>query len=192
MPVKRPLQPTPCSHCWLWRKEDGSGGSECTNGCALSVSFLATRHSPHLHPWLENSTFFWKCGCHSGAPNKGISPQKDHNDHHCVRQWVLVSGFWSLFCSQCPRHLQQDPIFKKSALIAEEQLLPLKKGIRVGSSSFFKKKLLSLFFAVLDLHCCRQAFSSCREQRLLSNCSVWISHHGDFSCGAQALEVWTQ
>ena len=148
MPVKRPLQPTPCSHCWLWRKEDGSGGSECTNGCALSVSFLATRHSPHLHPWLENSTFFWKCGCHSGAPNKGISPQKDHYDHHCVRQWVLVSGFWSLFCSQCPRHLQQDPIFKKSALIAEEQLLPLKKGIRVGSSSFFKKKSYLVYFSL--------------------------------------------
>ena len=32
-------------------------------------------------------------------------------------------------------------------------------------------------------------FSSCGEQRLLSNCSVWASHCSDFSCcGAQALE----
>ena len=31
-------------------------------------------------------------------------------------------------------------------------------------------------------------FSSCGEQRLLSNCSVWASHCSDFSCGARALE----
>lgn len=61
----------------LAREEEGRfRGSECTNGCALAASFLATQHSPHLHPWLENSAFFWKSGCHSEGPNKGISPQR--------------------------------------------------------------------------------------------------------------------
>ena len=29
------------------------------------------------------------------------------------------------------------------------------------------KKLINLFLAALDLHCCTQAFSSCGERRLL-------------------------
>ena len=45
---------------------------------------------------------------------------------------------------------------------------------------------LFLVLAVLGLHCCVQAFSSCRVWRLLSNCSVRASH-GDFSRGAQVL-----
>ena len=41
---------------------------------------------------------------------------------------------------------------------------------------------------VLGLHSCMQAFSSCREWVLLSNCDAWVSHHSGFCCcGAQAL-----
>ena len=44
-----------------------------------------------------------------------------------------------------------------------------------------------LFLAVLGLHCCLGAFSSCGEQGLLSSCSSWAFHCGGFSCcGTQA------
>ena len=33
-----------------------------------------------------------------------------------------------------------------------------------------------LFMAVLGLHCCLQAFSSCSEQSLLPSCGVQASH----------------
>ena len=47
-----------------------------------------------------------------------------------------------------------------------------------------KKKIL----AVLGLHCCVHAFSSCGEQGLLSSYSAWASHCSGFSCPrAQAL-----
>ena len=37
------------------------------------------------------------------------------------------------------------------------------------------------FFAGLGLQCCTRAFSSCKEQGLLSNCSVHASHRSGFS-----------
>ena len=44
---------------------------------------------------------------------------------------------------------------------------------------------------VLGLHSCMQAFSSCREWVLLSNCDAWVSHHSGFCCcGAQAQQLW--
>ena len=39
---------------------------------------------------------------------------------------------------------------------------------------------------MLGLCCCMWGFSSCSEWGLLSNCCVWASHCGDFSC----CEVW--
>ena len=45
-----------------------------------------------------------------------------------------------------------------------------------------------LFLAALGLCCCPPAFSSCREQGLLSSYSLWASHCGDISyCRAQTL-----
>ena len=45
-----------------------------------------------------------------------------------------------------------------------------------------------LFWVVLGLRCCMQAFCSCREWRLLSSCVAWASLHGGFpGCRAQAL-----
>ena len=53
--------------------------------------------------------------------------------------------------------------------------------------------ILNLFSAALGLHCCMQAFSSCRERGLPSSCGPQASHCGDFSyCGAQALVVVAQ
>ena len=49
--------------------------------------------------------------------------------------------------------------------------------------------LISLVLAVLGLHCCKRAFSSCGEWGLLSSWGVQASHCGGFSCcRAQALE----
>ena len=39
-----------------------------------------------------------------------------------------------------------------------------------------------LFLAVLGLHYCTRAFSSCGEWELLSSCSVRASYCGGFSC----------
>ena len=48
-----------------------------------------------------------------------------------------------------------------------------------------------LFLTMLDLGCCVQVFSSCREQGLLSSCGVRASDWGGFSrCRAQALGAW--
>ena len=40
---------------------------------------------------------------------------------------------------------------------------------------------------VQGLHCCIQAFSSCREWVLPSSCDAWVSHCSGFCCGAPAL-----
>ena len=44
-----------------------------------------------------------------------------------------------------------------------------------------------LFLAVLGLHCCTWAFSSCGKRGLLSSCSAWSSHCDGFSCGRAQL-----
>ena len=52
----------------------------------------------------------------------------------------------------------------------------------------FKTTLFIFSLVALGLHCCMRASSVCREERLLSNCNVWASHCGGFSCcGAWAL-----
>ena len=47
--------------------------------------------------------------------------------------------------------------------------------------------ILLLCFVSLGLCCCMWVFSSCREQGLLSSCSVWASHCSGFSCETPAL-----
>ena len=63
-----------------------------------------------------------------------------------------------------------------------------------------------MFLAALGLHCCARAFSSCREQGLLSSCGAQASHCSGCSCcrarplvmqvsvsccmGAQHLQLW--
>ena len=44
-----------------------------------------------------------------------------------------------------------------------------------------------LFLAVLGLHCCVRAFSSCGFWGLLSSCSAQAFHCGGFSC----CRTWT-
>ena len=63
------------------------------------------------------------------------------------------------------------------------------KQITCDVAFFFNVYLfIYIYLAVLDLCCCVQAFSSCREQELLSSCCVQACHCGGFSCcGAQAL-----
>ena len=65
-------------------------------------------------------------------------------------------------------------------------------GCGISFFFFFLITYFILFLAVLSLHCYMWAFSSCSEHRLLSNCGVWTSHYGGFSCGVWVLEVWTQ
>ena len=61
-------------------------------------------------------------------------------------------------------------------------------GDRDCTSFFFLIFIYSLFLAVLGLHCCTQAFSSCGEQELLSS-GTGAPHSGGFSCcGAWAAE----
>ena len=54
-----------------------------------------------------------------------------------------------------------------------------------GKCVFFKNRLFILLIfilAVLGLHYCERAFSSCGEWRLLFGCSAWASHCGNVSC----------
>ena len=46
---------------------------------------------------------------------------------------------------------------------------------------------LFIFWTVLGLRCCAQAFSSCWEWGVFSSCGVWASHCGGFPCEAWAL-----
>ena len=56
---------------------------------------------------------------------------------------------------------------------------------------FFFKKIYYLSLAVLGLHCHGQAFSSCRERRLRSNCGAWASPCSGSSCSrAWAVDAW--
>ena len=50
-------------------------------------------------------------------------------------------------------------------LIAEEMAQVLKR--QEINTTFLKNKFIYLFLAVLGLHCCTQAFSSCGERGLL-------------------------
>ena len=62
-------------------------------------------------------------------------------------------------------------------------------GIELNiNTQHFKCFIIYLFLAVLGLHCCWWAFSSCSEQGLRSSCGARASHCGGFSCfRAQAL-----
>ena len=54
-------------------------------------------------------------------------------------------------------------------------------GIKVSVSFFFFqliKKIINLFLAVLGLHCCMQAFSSCGKRGLLSSCNSLVVLRG--------------
>ena len=56
---------------------------------------------------------------------------------------------------------------------------------------FFKNNLFVLFLVVLDLSCCTRAFSTGREQGLLSSYGARASHcSGFFSGGEQDLGAW--
>ena len=62
--------------------------------------------------------------------------------------------------------------------------------------SFVTLKIFYIFLAALGLCCYVWAFSSCREQGLLSGYSVWASHCGGFSflritsCRPLAQQLW--
>ena len=48
--------------------------------------------------------------------------------------------------------------------------------------------LFIYLLAVLGLHCCTRAFSSCGERGAMLHCGAWASHCGGFSCcGARTL-----
>ena len=55
------------------------------------------------------------------------------------------------------------------------------KFIYYGVYLFIFKNYL-FFLALLGLHCCAQAFSSCSKWELLSHGSAWASDFGRFSC----------
>ena len=75
------------------------------------------------------------------------------------------------------------------------EFAPPPTHIDIGLGPGIQKTLLILFMylfvAVLGLHCCARACSSCGEPGPPSSCGVWASHCSGFSrCGAQALGTW--
>ena len=63
--------------------------------------------------------------------------------------------------------------------------------LHIGNPLSFIKKRIYHFLVALGLRCCTRAFSSCREEGLLSGCGAGASHCGGFSCcDARALGAW--
>ena len=69
------------------------------------------------------------------------------------------------------------------------------------TSSLCILDVVFVILAVLSLHCCEQAFSSCGEQWLLSGCGVRASRCRGFSCcgawtlrhaGFSSCSTWAQ
>ena len=73
------------------------------------------------------------------------------------------------------------------SLIIELSYNGLLNFLKIYWSIAFNGLFIFLYLAVLGLHCCMQAFSSCREKGLFSSCGVRASHCSGFCCGAQAL-----
>ena len=72
-------------------------------------------------------------------------------------------------------------------LIPKLRIPPVSLPLSAPLKKFFTP-LFFYFLAVLGLHCCTLAFSSCSEWGLLSCCNVQASHCSGFSCwGTQAL-----
>ena len=92
----------------------------------------------------------------------------------------------------CHRRVKIITSFQPSAetgLLYQASLYPMTKSLSVVPL-FAAIGVFNLFLAVLGLHCCMLAFSSCGEWGLLSSCCVQASHYGGFSCcEAQALRL---
>ena len=103
---------------------------------------------------------------HPEALHEDLQPV--HRYHACESRGFLGRGYLEVGLVQTPAHGQ--------VMRRQEALLPF---------FFFKtnQKTISLFLAVLGLHCCFTGlFSRYGEQGLLSSCSAWAPHWGGFSC----------
>ena len=82
-----------------------------------------------------------------------------------------------------------------SATFSASFLCLLALSISLVKKSLFKSFVYFLL-VVLGLHCCTQAFSSCRKRGLLSSWDAQASLYCGFSCGeawaldAQAQQLW--
>ena len=101
-----------------------------------------------------------------------------------------VKASWLLFCGN-----RSEPQFDKGMwAIFKAALYDAIKDYICCNPFLMYILVVSLFFkrviylwAVLGLHCCTWAFSSCGEQGLLSSCSGWASQLGGLSsCSTQA------
>ena len=106
--------------------------------------------------------------------------------------WVPLQTDWVWLCSVCLKGHPRNPDVAKFEG-------PLSSEPEVSSSSrkhlrfIFNFKKIYLFMAVLGLHCCVRAFSSCCMQGFLSSCGAWASHCSGFSCcGAHTLGTWAK
>ena len=96
------------------------------------------------------------------------------------QELVLESQHTSpcMHCAPCPPNLALG-----------QQPGPLLAPIEVCGPLLRVRAFLNIYFlSELGLCCCARAFSDFGEQCLLSSCSAWASHCGEFACGsAQAL-----
>jgi len=62
--------------------------------------------------------------------------------------------------------------------------------LHIGNPLSLIKKNFYYFLAALGFRCYTRAFSSCREEGLLSRCGAGASYCGGFSCDARPLGAW--
>lgn len=140
--------PLHSSHCCIWRKEDNSRASECLFCDALmDVHYQCPSwppsHPPAFNSWLENSAFFWKSICPVGGLTKAFPHKRTIMTIPASEWWLLTSGLClelvaagtSRRRASCVLNFcdisSKTPTSRKSTLIAQEQALSLKKGIRI-------------------------------------------------------------
>ena len=142
------LPPGPCAHWWFPRLSPEF--QACESQCLLDIP---SRYPQLLKGGLPLSSQ-WILLTHSvseftKARNLGVTVAFS-SPSNC---YILQVG--NVF--YCPSSLQLPPPLYLYSL---DLTIVLK---------------IYLFLTVLGLHCCMQAFSSCREQRLLSSCGAWGS-----------------
>ena len=100
--------------------------------------------------------------------------------------WVLVLSLQhvsSLVVAHRLKELQLAELSWSAArgiLVSQPGAKPMSPASQSGFLLYVS--IVSFLLMVLGLRFCGRAFSSCREQALLSRCGVQASHSGDFLC----------
>ena len=120
----------------------------------------------HLHPILPKQPL-------STLPARRNQP-RTHRLTSLPRGWQEMScSDWIMQTHQAP---MESPWLNTPDPLHGQALLQVPTPPEPGSLPFKKYNFIYLFWAVLGIHYCVWAFSSCSKQRPCSSCGVQVSH----------------